>query len=226
MLPKRWQAFLLSGLLVSLPVFAQAPLVRHAPWVSLVLTLGWLAFGLHLTNHPHWQLWGNLLYGFALTWLAGSLYWGWLRTDPLWHIPIEAIALPWVVRELWHQRRLVGNYFYLGSLLGTAITDLYIHAVRLLPYWRGVMQPQVTDIELERIFGSALHQMYTPWGIIWALILSLLLVTVGLASLAFGRQHAPRLQLPWFAFSGAVLSTLLVDGLFWGAAGLAANALS
>ena len=63
------------------------------------------------------------------------------------------------------------------------------------------------------IFQSAIGQIDTPWGIGCAIVLITVLLTVGLLSL--------RPTLHWRAFSGAVLSTLFVDGLFWLAASAA-----
>lgn len=210
-----WSAFF-----VSVPVFAQAPLVRFAPWVSLVATLGWLGGSLHLISLPKWHTWGSLLYGFSLSWLAGSLYWGWLRTEPLLHMPVEAIALPLALWGLQRGFARIGNYFFLGSLFGTAITDLYIHTVGLLPQWRGVMLSQMHDrpINAAVALNSALMQMQSFRGATCAVLLGCLLLSVGLMGLHYASLTAPRRSLHWWAFSGAVLSTLLVDGLFgWGA---------
>lgn len=215
-----WTILLWSAFLVSVPVFAQAPLVRSAPWVSLAATLGWLAGSLYLMSQPKWQIYGSLLYGFSLTWLAGSLYWGWLRTEPLWHMPVEAIALPLAVWGLWRGFARVGNYFFLGSLFGTAITDLYIHTVGLLPHWRGVMLAQMHDLPIDAAvtLNSALVQMQSLRSLICAILLGCLLLSVGLMGLHYASVSPSRRSLYWWAFSGAVLSTLLVDGLFgWGA---------
>lgn len=212
---------LASALLVSVPVFIQAPLVRSAPWVSLVLTLAWLGLSLHLMSERRSQLWGGLLYGFTLTWLTGSLYWGWLRTDPLWHIPIEALGLPLAAWSLSRPQRSeaykVGDYFYLGSLLGTVVTDLYIHSVGLLEEWRLVMAAPVFE-SMGWVLGSALDKMQSPLGTLWALEASLLLLVTGLWCLKRG-------GLGWTVFGAAVLSTLLVDGLFWWGSRLIATGL-
>lgn len=205
-----------SAFLVSVPVFFQAPLVRYAPWVSLVLTLGWLGISLHLISEPLSRRWGSLLYGFTLTWWTGSLYWGWLRTDPLWHLPIEALVLP---IAFWGLRRgfaKIGNFFALGSLLGTALTDLYIHSVKLLPEWRQVMQTESIQ-DLSPVLSSALTKMSSLWGMAWGLETGLVLTVVGAWSLWRGQMGSQSFRLPWLVFSGAVWSTLVVDGLFvWG----------
>ena len=61
------------------------------------------------------------------------------------------------------------------------------------------------------IFKSALVQMQTPWGFSWAIVFVNLLLGVSLFALQ-------KQQLHWWAFGGAVLSTLVVDSLFWIAA--------
>lgn len=170
----------------------------------------WLSFA--LMSRTSTQLWGDLLLGFSWSWLAGSIYWGWLRWEPFLHLPVEAIALPfalWCLSRNWGK---VGNYFYLGSLLGTALTDMYFYLVDLIPHWRQIMQ--VEPALALPIFQSALLQVQTPWGQGWALILTLVLLSVGIFPLRYRQLH-------WYAFSGAVLSTILVDCLFWLAAAAA-----
>ena len=207
-----WWVFTAAAFLVSVPVFIQAPLVRHVPFVSLVMTLGWVGLGIALLKRPKTQVWGDLLLGFSWSWLAGSIYWGWLRWEPLIHLPIEAIGLPfalWSLRRGWGK---VGNLFYLGSLFGTVLTDVYFYLTDLIPYWRQVMR--VDPALATPIFQSAIAQVQTPWGITLALVLLATLLSVGIWSLAKGQLH-------WGAFSGAVLSTILVDTLFWVAASMA-----
>jgi hypothetical protein len=203
--------FLTAAFLVSVPVFMQAPLVRSLPFVSLVgtIVLAWLS--LYLSQRQRTRIWGELLTGFTWTWLAGSLYWGWLRSEPLWHLPVEAIALPlalWGVRKDWCA---VGVWFYLGSLFGTMVTDTYFYAVDLIPAWRQIM---LTPDQADLIFHTALMQMNTPLGWGWAIGLLALLSITGIGSF-----YAK--SLPAMAFSGAVISTIVVDGLFWVAALLA-----
>ncbi|MBE9174501.1 DUF3120 domain-containing protein, partial [Synechocystis salina LEGE 06155] len=54
---------LMAGFLVSVPVFIQAPLVRQFPWLSLALTLPWVAIAVWLMKRPDRALWGDLLLG-------------------------------------------------------------------------------------------------------------------------------------------------------------------
>jgi hypothetical protein len=69
-----------------------------------------------------WSTAGSLLVGFTGSWLGGCLFWGWFRLHPLWHLPIEAFALPLALAGLEGRWRLAAS-FYLASLLGTACTD-------------------------------------------------------------------------------------------------------
>ena len=165
--------------------------------------------GFKLLAHPTHSRWGDLLIGFTWTWLAGSAYWGWLRWEPLLHLPVEAIGLPFAIWGVAGNKGKIGNFFYFGSLFGTVVTDVYFYIVDLIPYWRQLMQ--VDSNAVQPIFQSALAQIQTPWGAGWAIALALLLLTIGILPL-FSRQ------LHWWAFSGAVLSTILVDSLFWLAA--------
>lgn len=205
----RWAILAAAIFLVSVPVFVQAPLVRSLPLVSLALTLGFWGLGQRWLAQARTQPWGDLLLGFTWTWLAGSLYWGWLRWEPLLHLPIEAIGLPFALWGIARNQGKVGNFFYLGSLFGTALTDFYFYLLNLIPYWRKLMQ--VSEDMMPSIFQAAIAQIQTPWGIGWAIILAAILFGVSIFTQRFPALH-------WWAFSGAVLSTILVDGLFWLAA--------
>lgn len=200
-----WLVFAAAIFLVVVPVFVEAPLVRSLPLLSLTMTAGWVWLSFALMSRTSTQLWGDLLLGFSWSWLTGSIYWGWLRWEPLLHLPVEAIALPFAlvcIRQGWGK---VGNFFYLGSLLGTVLTDVYFYLVDLIPSWRQLMQ--VEPALASPILQSALSQVQTPWGQGWALILALSLLTLGIFPLRYQQLH-------WWAFSGAVLSTILVDSLF------------
>ena len=203
---KHWLVFGASAFLVSIPVFAQAPMVRAYPVISLILTLGWVILGIVWFKRPKTALWGDLILGFSWSWLAGSIYWGWFRWEPIIHLPIEAIGLPFAFFALARGWGQVGNLFYLGSLFGTALTDVYFYLTGLMPHWRELMR--VDPALYKPIFQDALVQMQTPWSIVCAVVIVTVLAGMGI----FGLKKR---TLPWFAFSGAVLSTLLVDGLFW-----------
>ncbi len=208
---KEWRVFFTASFLVSVPVFFQAPIVRLFPKVSLILTLFWVGLGWYLSQRPQNRWWGDIILGFSWSWLAGSIYWGWLRSEPLIHIPVEAIGLPFALWCIWRGWGKIGNFFYLGSLLGTAITDLYFYIVEVIPYWRELMTVDLDPALASPIFKAALVQVQTPWGISWAIVLVNILLAVSWWSLR-------KIELHWWAFAGAVLSTILVDSLFWIAA--------
>jgi hypothetical protein len=209
--PQGVQLFLAAAFLVSVPVFIQTPLVRLLPWLSLLLTVGWIGLGLFLWQRPKTRIWGDLLLGFSWSWLAGSIYWGWLRWEPLVHLPVESIGVPFACWCLWRGWGRIGNWFYLGSLFGTAITDLYFYLTGLIPHWRQVMQ--VDPALATPILQNALSKVYTPWGVSWAVVLVNILLAVGLQALQKPESHR-------WAFAGAVLSTILVDSLFLVAASM------
>lgn len=205
------QLFFAAAFLVSVPVFIQTPLVRYLPWLSLLLTGGWIGLGFFLLQRPKTRIWGDLLLGFSWSWLAGSIYWGWLRWEPLIHLPVESIGVPFACWCLWRGWGRIGNWFYLGSLFGTAITDLYFYLTGLIPHWRQVMQ--VDPALATPILQNAIARVYTPWGISWAVVLVNILLAVGLQAMQKPESHK-------WAFAGAVLSTILVDSLFLVAASM------
>jgi hypothetical protein len=200
-----WGIFAAAAFLVSVPVFIEAPLVRHYPVISVVSTLLWVCLGLILIKRPHSQIWGDLLLGFSWSWLAGAIYWGWFRWEPAIHLPIESIGVPFALWAFWKGFGKIGALFYLGSLLGTAITDLYFYQVGLIDYWRQLMEVEPTLAM--PILQQAIAQVRTPWGTAWAVVLVNLLLGVGIIALGTKQLH-------WYAFSGAVLTTIVVDSLF------------
>jgi hypothetical protein len=207
-----WGVFTAAAFLVSVPVFLEAPLVRQNPALSVAVTAFWIGLSFVLLQRSQTRIWGDLLIGFSWSWLAGAIYWGWFRWDPTIHLPIEAIGLPWAMWCLWKGIGKIGNLFYLGSLLGTAVTDLYFDRVGLVEYWRQLMQ--VDPTLATPILQQAIAQVHTAWGTAWAIVLVNFLLAVGIISLGTKQLH-------WYAFSGAVLTTILVDSLFLWVASLA-----
>ncbi|MDE5069663.1 MAG: DUF3120 domain-containing protein, partial [Trichodesmium sp. St4_bin8_1] len=94
---------------------------------------------------------------------------------------------------------------YLGSLLGTAVTDGYFYITGLIPYWRSLMIVE-PEMALE-VFQDALTQVRTSWGVTWIILLVGILLFFGLVPLQSKSLH-------WWAFGAAVLSTIVVDSLF------------
>jgi hypothetical protein len=201
----QWQLFIGAAFLVSAPVFIEAPLVRQYPIVSLLLTCAWFGLGLTLSRQQKTGIWGDLLIGFSWSWLAGAIYWGWLRWEPALHVPVEAIGVPAAVWCLMRGKWKIGNFFYLGSLFGTAITDLYFYLVGLIDAWKQLMAADPALVT--PILQQAIARVHTPWGTAWAIVLVNLLLAVGIIGLGTKRPH-------WYAFSGAVLTTIVVDSLF------------
>lgn len=209
-----WSLLGIAAFLVSIPVFVQAPLVRQLPWVSLILTLGWLGFGYALYRKESTSVFGDLVLGFTWSWFAGSIYWGWFRAEPFIHLPIEAIGVPFAIWAIARRRFMVGALFYVGSLLGTAITDMYFYLMDLIPFWRQIMQGEIQDAF--PILQMALHQIQNPMGTFWASVLIGTLCLIGLLPLVSTEvRQGSRKSFSWWVFMGAVLSTLIVDGLFW-----------
>lgn len=202
---RRWSAFSAAAFLVSVPVFFQAPLVRLWPLLSLVLGGLLLLAGCQMMRQSAQRFWGDLAVGFSWTWLAGTLYWGWFRWEPLVHLPIEALGLPIVAVLLYLNRAKLGSYFYLGSLVGTVLTDLYFYWVDLIPYWRQLMQ--VDPAQAGVVLRAACEALQNPEAVMKGMVLLGLLILLGTLPLTQTKAH-------WWAFSGAVLSTILVDALF------------
>lgn len=205
----RLKAFMAAAALVAFPVFIQAPLVRIAPVLSFAITGLWLWLGYRWMKEPSTNLWGDLIVGFSWTWLAGSIYWGWFRTNPYIHLPLEAVGLPIVLVLMYCGKAKIGNYFYLGSLLGTAITDIYFYCVGLIPSWQQLMMSPPD--QAGQILHGALLRMETYEGVGYAIVLLALLIMLGTIPM---RSASTK----WWAFSGAILSTILVDSLFFVAA--------
>lgn len=204
--PSLWQGLGVGAFLVSGPVFLEAPLVRAYPVAALTLTLGWLGLAWWCDRQSRHQWWGDILFGFSLSWLAGAVYWGWFRWEPVLHLPLESLGVPIAIACLMMGRGKLGSWFYLGSLLGTAVTDAYLWAVDLIPYWERVMR--VDPSAIAPILSDALNQMNTMQGLIWAVVCASALLLAG------GLALRSRQVVAW-VFAGAVLNTLAVDGLFW-----------
>jgi len=203
---------LTAVLLVALPVFLQAPLVRQAPFAATMLTLPLVAAGVLLERHGRgpWQQLGPLLVGFSGSWLAGSLFWGWFRLNPLLHLPIEAFALPLALAGLGGRWRLAGA-FYLASLLGTAATDTAIALTGIMPLWPQVLSAPLSDAP--QLLRQAGETVLAPANI--TLVTAMAALLLGVCTQLWKRGGL-------FRVSAATLATTLaVDGLFLAAALLA-----
>ena len=206
-------AELLAGaLLVALPVFLQAPWVRLAPVTATLFTAALLSTGILLEQQFRGRYGeaGSLLVGFSGSWLAGCLFWGWCRLHPIWHLPIEAFALPLALAGLRSRWRL-GCALYLGSLLGTAATDAAIAATGLMPLWPQVLAAAPADAAL--LLQQAGQRVLEPPCLALVLIAAILLLQA--CRWLWWRGQSARVA------STALATTLAIDGLFLAAALLA-----
>lgn len=206
-----------GALLVALPVFLQAPWVRLAPFSAAVFTLPLVLIGVLLEQRRHhgWSTAGALLVGFSGSWLGGCLFWGWCRLHPLWHLPIEAFALPLALAGLKGRWRLAAS-FYLASLLGTACTDGVMAITGVISHWREVLLAPLDQA------APLLHQAALD------VLQPLPLAIVGLAAcglIGLCRHYWSHPDPAWRLAASALATTLCVDGLFLAAA-LAAPRLS
>ena len=199
-------------LLVAVPVFLQAPLVRQAPLAAALFTLPLVAAAVLLERHGRglWQQFGPLLVGFSGSWLAGCLFWGWFREHPLLHLPIEAFALPLALAGLGGRWRLAGA-FYLASLLGTAATDTAIALTGLMPLWPQVLSAPLSEAPL--LLHQAGETVLEPANI--ALVTAIAALLIGVCAQLWKQGGPARVS------AATLAATLAVDGLFLAAALLA-----
>ena len=196
---------LIAVLLVAVPVFLQAPLVRQVPLAAALLTVPLVAAALLLERHGQgpWQQLGPLLVGFSGSWLAGCLFWGWFREHPLLHLPIEAFALPLALAGLRGRWRLAGA-FYLASLVGTAATDVAIALTGLMPLWPQVLLAPLSEAPL--LLRQAGEMVLQPANL--TVVCAMALLLIGACSQLWKRGGLARVS------AATLATTLAVDGLF------------
>lgn len=196
---------LISGILVTLPIFVQAPWVRLSPFSAALFTVPLLGFALALSLHPNPRASraGELLVGFCGSWLAGSLFWGWCRLHPVWHLPIEAFALPLALTGL-QSRWKIACGFYLGSLLGTAATDAAIAGCGLMPSWPQILSAGSAESAL--LLQAAAQQVLAPQNLLIVVLCAAVLVQA--CRWLWGLGEVGRIT------SAALATTLAVDALF------------
>lgn len=201
--------------LVVMPVFGQAPWVRHHPFSACVFGIGLALAGILLSlnagRSQHRDL-GALILGFSGSWVAGSLYWGWLAAHPVLHLPVEAFALPLALAGLTTRWRCACA-FYLASLIGTAFTDLSMAITGVITLWPDVVT--ATADQAPDLLRIAATQVLTPK--------SLLVVTLAAATItklvAACRSRANQFEegsSAWAIATSVLFTTLLIDGAFLG----------
>ena len=196
--------------MVMLPVFIQAPWVRLDPFSATLFTGVLIAAGL-LMNRSSSQTasdLGSLLVGFSGSWLAGCIFWGWLRAHPVLHLPVEAFAVPVALGGLNGRWRLAAT-FYLASLVGTACTDLAMAATGVMQFWPAVVTASLEQAPL-MLHQAGLH-------LLQPLPFAILIISAALVLLA-GRwlsKNGSGFSSNAGSMAAAVLiTTLWVDGLF------------
>ncbi len=201
-----------ASALVVLPVFLQAPWVRFHPISSCVFTAVLLTTGIVAVQvgTRSWKEFGPLLVGFSGSWLAGTLFWGWLRTHPVLHLPVEAIALPLAVGGL-NSRWKLSCSFYLASLLGTAITDITMALTGVMSFWPEVVK--ATSNEAPHLLNEAAKQVLQPTSFL--ILVSAAGLVLWLAK-QFWTQAArsSKHQEAWRIAAAVLSTTLLIDALF------------
>ena len=196
--------------MVVLPVFLQAPWVRLDPFSATLFTGVLIAAGLvlHRSRSQTASDLGSLLVGFSGSWLAGCVFWGWLRAHPVLHLPVEAFALPLALGGLQGRWRLAAT-FYLSSLVGTACTDLAMAATGEMQFWPAVVTASLDQAPL-LLHQAGLH-LLQPLPLFT-------LATAAVLVLLAGRRlnlNDNGSDVDAAAMASAVLTTTLwVDGLF------------
>jgi len=129
-----------SSFFVILPIFVQAPWVRLEPISALCFTFIILlgVYVLYKKQSNKWFIVSSLLLGVAGSWLGGCLFWGWLSSFPILHIPVEAVVLPLALIGLGTNWK-IGSSFYISSLFGTAVTDVTIFMIGIMDQWKEVI---------------------------------------------------------------------------------------
>ena len=201
-----------ASMLVVLPVFVQAPWVREQPFSSCLFGFVLLSVGVitHSIAPSRWKDFGALLVGFSGSWLAGSLFWGWLACHPVLHLPVEAFALPLAITGLQTRWRL-GCAFYLASLLGTAFTDLAMALTGVMALWPAVIA--ASPAEASVLLQDAAALVLRPSSLLTVcaagiIIFQLVQYCRSRSSLSVASDRG------WAVAAAVLFTTLLIDGLF------------
>ena len=199
--------------MVVLPVFVQAPWVHVFPFSAFLFSFIIFFLGFYLLNFSaqQWSSVGSLLVGVSWSWLGGCLFWGWLRAHPVWHLPVESIALP-IALSLLRTRWKIGASFYLASLLGTAFTDVMIVLTGVMKSWPKVVEASFS--EASRILSLTAEQLFAPSSLMAIFIAALLIIWIA-NWMTQQSKREPAFCDAWLVSSAALTTTLWVDGLFF-----------
>jgi hypothetical protein len=199
--------------MVVLPVFVQAPWVHVFPFSAFLFSFIIFFLGFYFLNFcsDKWSSVGSLLVGVSWSWLGGCLFWGWLRAHPVWHLPVESIALP-IALSLLKTRWEIGVSFYLASLLGTAFTDVMIVLTGVMKSW-----PEVVDApfaEASNMLSLTAEKLLSPVSLVAISIAALLIILIA-NWMNQKSKSQPSSCDAWLVSSAALTTTLWVDGLFF-----------
>ena len=191
--------------MVVLPVFLQAPWVRLHPFSAAVFTAVLVAVGVVLGSSADEQrnALGQLLVGFSGSWLAGCVFWGWLRAHPVLHLPVEAFALPLAMTGLNGRWRLACS-FYLSSLIGTACTDLMMALTGVMKFWPSVVTAPFD--EAPELLHNAGMQLLHPFQLVGLALAAAVIIGLGQRLRMIGEN--------WEMAGAVLVTTVWVDGLF------------
>ena len=209
-----------ASALVVMPVFVQAPWVHHHSFSACLFGIGLAATGILLSlsaGRSQLNDLGSLILGFSGSWIAGSLFWGWLSPHPVLHIPVEAFALPLALAGLKTRWRCAGA-FYLASLVGTAFTDLSMAISGVMTLWPEVVT--ATADQAPVLLRAAAAEVLAPKSLLVVIIAAAMIT-----NLVHGcRTRADRIgdsASAWGVARSVLFTTLVVDGVFLGVSLLA-----
>ncbi len=191
--------------MVVLPVFLQAPWVRLHPFSAAIFTTVLVALGVVLGSSTDEQrnALGQLLVGFSGSWLAGCVFWGWLRAHPVLHLPVEAFALPLAMTGFNGRWRLACS-FYLSSLIGTACTDLMMALTGVMKFWPSVVTAPFD--EAPELLHNAGLQLLHPFQLVGLALAAAVIIGLGQRLRMTGEN--------WEMAGAVLVTTVWVDGLF------------
>jgi len=201
-----------SSFLVILPIFVQAPWVRIEPISALCFTFIILigAYVLNKKQSKRWFIVSSLLLGVSGSWLGGCLFWGWLSSFPILHIPVEAVALPLAFIGLGTNWK-ISSSFYISSLFGTAVTDITIFLIGIMDQWREVIKadPENAPLILQKTSENLIHIKSLSIIIFVAIILWFISKEI-FNSATINTTNGKALLVS----SYVIQTTLVVDGIF------------
>ena len=202
-----------SSTMVVLPVFVQAPWVHVFPFSAFLFSFIIFLIGFYLLKFStaKWSSVGSLLGGVSWSWLGGCLFWGWLRAHPVWHLPVESIALP-IAITLLQTRWKIGASFYLASLLGTAFTDVMIVLTGVMKSWPEVVEAPFS--EASKLLSLTAEQLFTPFSLVAISTAAILIILIA-NWMNQKSKIEPSSCDAWLVSSAALTTTLWVDGLFF-----------